>query len=220
MGRAAAGVTATLVVGLLVIHNLVTNLWFPEWSYVPVNLATAAVLVAVAGTPLPFGHPALAVAALVLGAIGVLYAVPATRPLLADRRMAGVDARGTAWRALVRIPLGTVVLEEVAFRGILPTVLSPVAAAALFGLWHVVPTFRTLEINGVARVRRAIVAGAVVATALVGMALWELQVRTGGLLAPALVHTAANSGATVAAYLVVGRRLGPCCWRRSSLSWP
>ena len=35
-------------VGLLVIHNLVTNLWFPTRWYVPVHVGTAAVLVGLA----------------------------------------------------------------------------------------------------------------------------------------------------------------------------
>jgi membrane protease YdiL (CAAX protease family) len=123
--------------------------------------------------------------------------------LLADRRMAGVGGWGTAWRALVRIPLGTVVLEEVAFRAVLPALLSPVAAAALFGLWHVAPTATTLDINGVRRHRAVALAGAVAVTAAVGLGLWELRVVAGGVAAPALVHVAANSGATVAAYWVL-----------------
>ena len=41
------------------------------------------------------------------------------------------------------------------------------------------------------------------ATTVVGVVLWELRVAAGGLFGPALVHAAANSGATVAAYLVL-----------------
>jgi len=116
--------------------------------------------------------------------------------------MAGVGGWGTAWRALVRIPLGTVVLEEVAFRAVLPALLSPAAAAGLFGLWHIVPTAKTLDVNGVRRHRVVAVTGAVGVTTVVGLVLWELRVVAGGLAAPALVHVAANSGATVAAYWV------------------
>ena len=206
MRPVAPGVTVALVLGILVLHNLLTNLWFTDrWSYVPVNLATAGGLVAVAGVEVPVGAwwPGVAAAAVVLTAIA-LAGVVAPR-LLADQRMAGVDARGTAWRALVRIPLGTVVLEEVAFRAVLPALLSPVAAAALFGLWHIAPTAKTLDVNGVRRHRAAAVAGAVAVTAVVGLVLWELRAATGGLAAPALVHMAANSGATVAAYFVLRR---------------
>ena len=198
--------TVALVVGVLVLHNLLTNLWFTDrWTYVPANLATASGLVAVSGVAVPAGAwwPGVAGAAVVVAAIA-LVATVAPR-LLADQRMAGAGARGVAWRALVRIPLGTVVLEEVAFRAVLPALLSPAWAAALFGLWHVAPTARALEVNGVSRRRAAIVAGAVAGTAAVGMVLWELRVATGGLAAPALVHIGANSGATVAAYVVLRR---------------
>ena len=54
----------------------------------------------------------------------------------------------------------------------------------------------------------ALIGGAVVVTAAAGQALWQLRVATGGLLAPALVHAAANSGAVVAAYLVLRTRRG------------
>ena len=125
--------TVAVVVGILVLHNLLTNLWFTDrWTYVPVNLA-------------------------------------------------------------------------VAFRAVLPTLVSPVAAAGLFGLWHIAPAAKTLDVNGVRRHRVVAVAGAVAVTAGVGLVLWELRVATGGLAAPALVHTAANSGATVAAWVVLGR---------------
>lgn len=202
-----------VVLGVLVVHNLVTNLWFTDRWYVRVNLATAGLLVCLVGPEglgLRVGWAALVVggaaAVFVLGVIGLLAWLPATRPLLADQRMAGVDARGTVWRALVRIPLGTVVLEEVAFRGVLPSLMPAVGAAVLFGLWHIVPTARTLDVNGMARSWRArvvAVGGAVVVTTVVGLVLWALRVATGSLLAPALVHAAANSGATVAAFLVL-----------------
>ena len=206
--------TEVAIVGLLVVHNLVTNLWSSDRWYVPVNMATALVLVLVAGpgglglsvgwVPVVVG---LAVGLAVVAVVASLVVLPSTRPLLTDQRMVGVDARGTAWRALVRIPLGTVLLEEVAFRGVLPVMLSPLAVAVLFGLWHIVPTWRTLDVNGVAgsgRARVAAVSGAVVVTAAVGLVLWSLRAATGSLLAPAIVHATANSAATVAAYLVLG----------------
>ena len=198
--------TVAAVLGILVLHNLLTNLWFTDrWPYVPVNLGTAGGLVALAGVAVPAGAwwPGVAGAAVVLVAVALLALV--APGAFADRRMAGVDARGPAWRALVRIPLGTVLLEEVAFRAVLPALLSPVAAAGLFGLWHIVPTVKTLDVNGVRRHRAVAVAGAVAVTAVVGLVLWELRLATGGVAAPALVHTAANSGATVAASRVLRR---------------
>jgi membrane protease YdiL (CAAX protease family) len=95
-----------------------------------------------------------------------------------------------------------VVLEEVAFRGVLPVLMSPVAASVLFGLWHVVPTMKTLDTNRLPR-SPALVGGAVAATTVVGLVLCWLRAVTGGLLAPALVHAAANGGAVVAGYVVL-----------------
>ncbi|MDQ4070666.1 MAG: CPBP family intramembrane metalloprotease [Actinomycetota bacterium] len=204
--------TVAAVLVLLVIHNLGANLWVSDRWYVPLNLATAGVLVALVGPDdlglSPGEEPVAAVAAAltVLVAVAVLAVLPATRPFFADRRMAGVDGRGTAWRALVRIPFGTVVLEEVAFRGVLPVLLSTWSASVLFGLWHVLPTVRTLDVNGVAPsppARALAVGAAVAATAGVGLVLCWLRWATGSLLAPALVHTAANSGAVVAGYRVL-----------------
>ena len=207
--------TLAAVLVLLFVHNLGANLWVDDRWYVPVNLLTTAALLGLVGTAgvgLTWGRaPLLGVGAalLVLGAICVLVRL---RPgLFADRRMAGVDARGTAGRALVRIPLGTVVLEEVAFRGVLPALLSPVAASVLFGLWHVVPTAKTLDINGLARAPRTrtlAVAAAVGATTVVGLVLCALRSATGSLLAPALVHAAANGGAVVAGYRVLRSAAG------------
>ena len=200
--------TAVAVLLVLVVHNLGANLWvkdrlkYSEWLYVPLNLATAALLVAVSGVDLSFGSAQVAPAVGVMAAVAVLAASPRTRPFFADRRMAGVDARGTAWQVFVRIPFGTVVLEEVAFRGVLPELLSPVVASVLFGLWHVVPTVKTLDTNGLPR-SPALVGGAVAVTTLVGLALCWLSSATGGLLAPAAVHAAANGGAVVASYVVL-----------------
>ena len=204
------------VVAVLTVHNLAGNLLAPARYYVPGNLAVAAVVLGLARAAGAGGEelgmsPAALPGGLAVGLAGagvVLAALAAagarTRPLLADGRMAGVGARGTAYRALVRIPLGTVALEEVAFRGALPALAGPVVACALFGLWHVVPTVAALDANGMAR-SSLLVAGAVLFTAAAGGVLYGLAAATGSLLAPALVHLAANSGATVAAYRVLRR---------------
>jgi membrane protease YdiL (CAAX protease family) len=153
--------------------------------------------------------------------------IPATQPLFADHRMAGVGRAGTAYRAAVRIPLGTVLMEEVAFRGVLLVLVGGLAgtrgavvvSSCLFGLWHVVPVRATLRTNALAT-RPAIVGTAVVALALVGAGLCWLRLRTGGLWAPALVHAAASSGATLMADLGVrSRRLG-ATWSESLLRPP
>jgi membrane protease YdiL (CAAX protease family) len=84
---------------------------------------------------------------------------------------------------------------------VLPALVSPLVSSALFGVWHVLPTARTLEVNGLPP-SPAVILGAVAATAVVRAVLRQLRQATGGIVAPALVHVAANGGATVAAYAV------------------
>src|SRR5215831_13692810 len=134
-------------------------------------IASCAVLVAynnVAGM-LPWHHrrytllnvcatgAALAAAATAGGWV-LIASVPATRPVLGDDRIRGLSGREVAYQVLVRIPLGTVLWEETAFRGVLQAALGrvmpgPAAIAVtscIFGIWHVGPTAAALRINGLA----------------------------------------------------------------------
>lgn len=219
-----------LVVLVLMTHNLVGNLVLPPALYVPVNLAVAAVLLGIArasGIPwaeLGLGRSsvgrgaALGAAAFLLVAITIVVAalVPATRPLFVDQRVAKVTGAAVAYQALVRIPLGTVVLEEVAFRGVLLAALGRVTStgaavgwsSALFGLWHVVPTVEALRANRLA-LSAAAVTAAVVATAAAGAVFCWLRLRSGSLVAPALAHVATNSVALVVAVSVLRTTPGP-----------
>ncbi len=150
-------------------------------------------------------------------ALAVVLAVPALRPVLRDERLASVGDRELAARVLVRIPLGTVVLEEVAFRGVLPAALRraglPVGLAdALFGLWHVPPALVTARVNGVAsaRGRWSAAAAAVVSTTVAGAGFRLLAGDRdgGGVPATAVAHTLLNGAATiasVAAHRLAGR---------------
>lgn len=134
--------------------------------------------------------------------VAAVAAMPATTGLLDDRRAEMEPAEFWRWIGL-RIPLGTVLLEEVTFRGVLYGALGsrwcqPAAAAgssAVFGLWHVVPAMRTLEINvpgAASRAKAAAAASGVAATTLAGMALCVLRERSGGILAPTAAHLASN----------------------------
>ena len=67
-----------------------------------------------------------AAAAATAGGWVLIAAVPATRPVLRDDRIAGLSGREVAYQALVRIPLGTVLWEETAFRGVLQAALGRV----------------------------------------------------------------------------------------------
>ncbi len=154
---------------------------------------------------------------LVLVVAGV-YLIGACLPLT---RAAFLDARyhlrpGAALlAALVVIPLGTVLLEEVAFRGVLLGLVNryhsarwaSVSSSTLFGFWHVLPSLRLTRANAAAAAffgagvagQALSVLGAVGFTALAGLLLCELRRRSGSLLAAAALHWATNGLAVVIA---------------------
>ena len=157
-----------------------------------------------------------AAAAPVVAAFGLAALTPATRPLLDDQRIAGLDRRQLANDVLLRIPVGTVAWEEIAFRGVLRAALRRVLAepaatavgSAVFGLWHIRPTAEALAVNRLAAGRGArILAVTTVAawTAGAGALMCLLRERSGSLAAPVLLHLAANSTAPLASALA--RRL-------------
>lgn len=221
--------TARFVAGagaFLAVYNNATNLLgLPEPAYVPANLSAAALLVGAArrrgygwqtlglspsavAPGLRWGGIGAGVVALALGAA---TALPAAAPLLADQRVAGLSPRELLLRVGVRIPLGTVLLEEVAFRGVLlgawaherSVPAAVVGSSAVFGLWHIGPALLLLAENDVALTpggRALAVGGAVALTAAAGAVLAALRLRTGGIAAPGLVHLATNALGTLAAY--------------------
>lgn len=220
----AFAVAACLV---LVGYNNLVGLqpWHRRW-YPAVNALAAATLLGAALasglTPTDLGlcrdqlRSGLALgsaaAAPVVAALALASLIPATRPLLDDQRVAGLDRRQLAYYVLLRIPVGTVAWEETAFRGVLLAALRRVltepaataVASAVFGLWHVRPTAEALAANHLATARGARIAGvtAVVAgTAAVGALLSRLRDRSGSLAAPVLLHLAANSTAPLASAL-------------------
>jgi uncharacterized protein len=154
---------------------------------------------------------------------GVALVVPPLRPVLLDARVGALAASRVVVDLLLRIPVGTVVWEEMAFRGVLqgaldrllPAVEADLAGAGLFGLWHVAPTLSAARANdptaAVPR-RGAAVAAGCAGTAAAGLLFGTLRRRSGSLLAPALLHLTANAGGLLAA--VAAHRLA----RRSPAS--
>jgi len=224
----AFAVTAAAV--LATYNNVVgRHRWHDRW-YVPLNAcATGAVLAAAAASGLTDADIGLGRRSWRLSRAGMRWVgaaaagwvliatVPATRPVLGDKRSAGLDGRGVAYQAVVRIPVGTVLWEEVAFRGVLqaslrrvlPTPAAIAVTSGVFGLWHLPPTWQALRTNGLADERRHAVAGVgagVAVTAAGGALLSWLRERSGGLAAPIALHLVANSGAAVAAWSVRSRQ--------------
>ncbi|MGY1792457.1 lysostaphin resistance A-like protein [Geodermatophilus sp. SYSU D00525] len=152
-----------------------------------------------------------------LGAVGVVVAVyavgvalPPTRPVFLDDRY-DLPPAGVLSKVLLSIPLGTVVLEELAFRSVLWAVLARhcrpwqvlVTTAVLFGLWHVPTVLAAGE--GVRGFPAAVVGGTVVVTTAGGLVFGELRRRSGSVVASAGAHWATNALGVLAGALV--RRL-------------
>lgn len=144
-----------------------------------------------------------------LVAVSLADHVGFVRALLGDRR-ADLATGSFAFATLVRIPLGTVLFEEVLFRGVglallleklrqTPAVL---VNSAVFSLWHVAPTIVGLRLNDIDPVSLAGIGGlvgAVLVTFLAGVVFAWLRLRTGSLLAPCLAHWATNALGLLAA---------------------
>lgn len=137
--------------------------------------------------------------------------VPAARPVLKDKRITSLKGRAVAYQAVVRIPIGTVLWEETAFRGVLqaalrrvmPEIPAIMTTSAVFGVWHIRPTLQALRVNGLASDRTqatARLAAGVAATTASGVLLSWLRARSGSLAAPVLLHLATNSGGMAAAW--------------------
>lgn len=146
--------------------------------------------------------------------------VPAARPVLGDKRITSLEGRAVAYQAMVRIPIGTVLWEETAFRGVLqaalrrvmPETAAIVVTSAVFGVWHIRPTLQALRVNGLASDRgqaAARLAAGVAATTAGGVLLSWLRARSGGLAAPVLLHLATNSGGMAAAWAVASLGRAP-----------
>jgi uncharacterized protein len=163
----------------------------------------------------------LAITALVAAAVAAGVVLPATRRAFLDSRY-DVPLRDAVRTALVTIPLATVVFEETAFRGVIwgeiertaGGIAATAGSALLFGVWHVLPALHVSRTStaivgagGRPSSRRTLVTvlGVVLGTALAGVVLAELRRGTGSLVAPVLVHWAANGCAVLASSVAWAR---------------
>lgn len=160
---------------------------------------------------------AAAIIAIVAVVLAVGAALPATREAFRDSRYHFGWAPALL-HAFVDIPVGTVILEEIAFRGVLwglvrrmwGTAAATAFSSALFGLWHVLPSLGLAADNeavggavGRGRSGQVItVLTTVLFTALSGVVFCELRRRSGSVLASAGLHWAVNGLSVLAAAAV------------------
>jgi len=149
-----------------------------------------------------------------LGAIATVGGVYAVGLLLPMTRSFFLDARyhlgpsEALLTAFVIIPVGTILLEEIAFRSVLWGMLhrhmtawkAVLVSSALFGLWHVLPALGDVGRGGISGVvppgplaTAMVVGGTVLFTAIGGVVAGELRRRSGSVLASAGMHWATNA---------------------------
>lgn len=222
-----------LAVLVLIGSNVMANRVLPEWGYVPWNLTMAGLLLLIAawagvgptavGLGIKHWHRPVGVGLLLAAATALVFAIgmliPSTRSAFFDERAAQASIWVMLFQVLIRIPLGTVILEEIAFRGVLPALFGaapsirwrwgPVlGASTLFGMWHILPS---IGINtGNSAVKDALGGSqllttllAVVSMTIAGVLMCALARLGKGVKTTMLLHWATNSLGFVAAWLIM-----------------
>jgi membrane protease YdiL (CAAX protease family) len=221
-------VTVGGAVLLLTVANVMSNRILPTWTYIPWNVLVAVAIVVIARREVSMREMGFSdwargakwgftLFGLTLLVLLVAVNLPAFHDLYDDRRT-GATVPLLLYHTLIRIPLGTVLLEETAFRAVLPAVFAVrwgvvracVAASLLFGVWHVLPALGLVDINPVtAQVfgdggagRLVAVTFAVVGTAFAGMWWCWVRYRSLSILSTMIAHVATNSIAYTIAWTV------------------
>ncbi len=151
----------------------------------------------------------LGVSAAIAVTVGLVATPRRLRRQFADERVRAQSHREVAYETLARIPIGTALFEEIAFRGVLSGLLlrtmapgpAYLASATAFGLWHVLPALR--DHAGSPTAARVSPGAAALSTALVtapaGLAFEALRRRSDSLLPPILAHAVLNASGYLAA---------------------
>lgn len=130
------------------------------------------------------------------------------RDAMHDERVAALSGPRLMFQALVEVPFGTVLFEEIAFRAVLFSMLARrfgvvpaiIISSVLFGLWHILPSIGTHEQSAalgsvVGEGRRGnilAVALSVLTTSIAGVVFAGLRLVSGSVLAPMGLHWATN----------------------------
>jgi len=231
MGGDAGVMTTAVAIAVVLLVLVATNLWVqmaPTFVHLVTGPLAALLLLLVARMAgLSWQELGLArqtllvgiqVAALAAASVAIVYAVavviPFTRGAFRDTRYR-LGLRAALFTALVAIPLGTVIFEEVAFRSVLWGLLvrafgvsaATALSACLFGLWHVLPAMGLAQTHTSVRAhpsagRRRVtttVLATIAFTTIAGVVFAELRRRSGSLVAPVGLHWATNGLGVLAA---------------------
>ncbi len=157
-----------------------------------------------------------------IGAVALVYLagvlLPVTRSLFLDARYHLPPAQVLV-TAFVVIPIGTILLEELAFRSVLWGFLHRhltawkvvLVSSGIFGLWHILPALGSAGRGGLTGVVGSgpaatglLLLGTVALTTVGGLVAGELRRRSGSVLAAVGMHWATNG---------LGVLFGMAAWR-------
>lgn len=230
-GRPLLGTRSAIVavLAVLVAVNLTRSTVVPGEVHLWFNLANGAIVLLIgllaglrhdefgtrrdrlrSGVRWGLGAAGVVTAAVVVGA--VLTAVVPAAPDAFDDERAAVGFAEMALRAFVIIPIGTVLVEEIVFRGVLHGLLRRLLApwpallvgSVVFAAWHLFPAARGSDENAVTGSVGlfGILGGTFAATFLAGLVFGWLRDRSGSLAAPGVAHIGTNSVPLVVAWIV------------------
>jgi membrane protease YdiL (CAAX protease family) len=119
----------------------------------------------------------------------------------------GLSASDVLIQALIEIPIATVLLEELVFRGVLGALFHRIAtpwravagSSVLFGLWHVPGAWSAFDLEGVASL-----VAVVAVTTVAGVVFQLMKDRTRSLAAPCLAHWATNGLSLLVVWTLIG----------------
>ena len=225
-----------VVLVALVVLNVVNNRVAPQTHYLLWAFGGSVLLLAIGlldgnswtDMGLGWGYylPGLIWAAACIALITVVYLIGSafrrTRQAFHDERMGELTGTGVAFQALIEVPFGTVLLEEIAFRAVLFSMLARrfglvwaiVLSSIVFGLWHILPSWGTHEQNpALGSVAGKGVRGNVIAislsvltTAVAGVLFAGLRLVSGSVLAPMGFHWATNGLGYAFSWLLIRAR--------------
>jgi membrane protease YdiL (CAAX protease family) len=213
------------VIAVIALWNVARTALVPDGAHLWVNLAVAGATTAIGvglarmtaselglerdrlDAGLRWGGAAMGVVAVAVVAAALL---PVGDGLFDDDRV-DIGLAGMLVRVAIVIPVGTVLTEELMFRGVLlglarrllPAATAVALTSLLFGLWHMLPAWDASPGNAALDDvgRSATVLGTFALTSVAGAVLAWLRIRSGSLLAPILAHIGTNSTPFLVAWL-------------------
>jgi uncharacterized protein len=225
-----------VVIAALLVLNVVNNRVAPQTHYLLWSFGGSTLLLALGlldgntwtdmGLGWAYLIPGLLWAGVCIGGVTAVYlggsAFKRTRAAFHDERMGELSGSRMVFQALVEVPFGTVLLEEIAFRSVLFSMLvrryglgwGIAASALLFGLWHILPSIGTHEQNpalnsvvgGGLRGNILAVTLSVLTTAVAGVLFAGLRLVSGSVLAPMGLHWATNGLGYAFSWLLIRAR--------------